>query len=273
MIRDASFLRRCCLSLAAPFLLLTLTPQAGLAFEPPPPGTSLCLSIGTAPFFADVTNGSAGNEIVVTNIREQVLADADADDFSVVRSEVNVQLLDRTGSQIWRSAPLILFSPDLATVISGGGFVPDTYFFPSITALSLNTIFFSGGFTCYGTAFAVEAGGQKYVATSTGFIAQTGDDEFTGADESRVNIWILNPDTGAVVHEHRLRPRAGRFLSTITLSGIGPIDGDADDELVVGWVEPRGNGSYKLRYETYNILTGVLEESFSVFSRDTRVFE
>lgn len=273
MTRDSTFFRRLWFSLATPLLLLASTPQAGLAYEPPPDGTNLCLSLGTAPFFADVTNAAAGTEIVVTNIRETVLADADADDLSVVRSEVNVQLLDRTGSQIWRSDPLIVFSPDLATVISGGGIVPDTYFFPSITALTFNTFFFSGGFTCYGTAFAVEAGGQKYVATTTGFIAQTGDDELTGVDESRVNVWILNAATGAVVHEHRLRPRAGRFLSTITLSGIGPIDGDADDELVVGWVEPRGNGAYKLRYETYNILTGALEENFDVFSRDTRVFE
>jgi hypothetical protein len=259
-------------ALVSAICLYALAPADALAFDPPPPGTNLCLSVGTNPFFADVT-GTAGSELVVTSIQETIQADADMDDLSVVRAAVSVQVLNRTGGEEWRSDKLILFSPDLATVLLGGGLFPDTYFFPGLTSNTFNTLLFSGGYTCYGTAFAVEANGSKYLAVAIGFIAQDGDDESTGVDESRVNVWILNGDDGSTVHVHELRPRGGRYLSAVTLSGIGPVDSDADDDLVAAWVVPLGDGGYKLRYETYNILTGVLEDKFDVFTKDTRVYE
>ena len=261
-----------CLTL---FMLLFGTSQTSLAFEPPAYGPSLCLGVGTNPFFADVSDANPGSELVLTNITEQILADTNQNDMSVVRAAVSVQILDRTGSQVWRSEPLVLFSPDQATVIPATPpFIPEaTYFFPGIISNTFNTFLFAGGQTCYGTAYAVQAGGQKYLAVAVGFMVQTGDDEATGVDETRVNVWILNRNTGAVVYEHRLRPRAGRFLSTIGLSSIAPVDADADDELVAAWVVPLGNSNYKLRYETYNILTGALEESFDAFTKDSRIFE
>ena len=250
-----------------------LVPSEALAFEPPAAGTNLCLSVGTNPFFADVTDAAAGSELVVTSIQETILADDNMNDLSVVRAAVTVQVLNRTGGEEWRSDKLILFSPDLATVVPGLGIVPDSYYFPGLTSNTFNTYLFSGGYTCYGTAFAVQANGNKYLAVAIGFLAQTGDDESTGVDESRVNVWILDATDGSIVYVHQLRPRAGRFLSTLGLSGIGPVDNNADDDLVAAWVVPLGDGGYKLRYETYNILTGTLEDKFDVFTKDTRVYE
>lgn len=254
-------------------LLLVLTPAKAVAFEPPPFGVGLCFGLGgTEPYFADVLDGVSGTEVIVTNINETVFADTDEDGFRSVRSTVIVRLRDRTGALRWSSPQLKLFSPDLATVLDGGGFFPDSYFLPGFVSDSFAANLFFGGVTCYNTAYAVEAAGQKYLAVVIGFFTQTGDDEATGVDESRANVWILNRNTGAVVHEHTVRKRGGRFLAGITLSGIGKVDGDADDELVVVWAQPFGNGSYKLYYETYNILTGALEENFTFFTSNVRKF-
>ena len=254
-------------------LLLALYPVTGVAFEFPPPGSGLCFSFGSTPYFADVITGVPGKELIVTDITETVLADTDSDGFSVVSTVATVKIFDRSGTVQWRSAKLKLNSPDLATVIPGGGFGPDTYFFPGIFSNSFATTFFLGGFTCYDTVFAVEAGGQKYIAVILGFLAQTGTDEASGVDKSRLNIWILNRDTGAIVHLHKLRPVASKFLSGVFLSGIGEVDGDTDDELVVARTIPRGGGEYKLVYQTYNILNGTLEDKFNLITKNRRVFK
>jgi hypothetical protein len=132
---------------------------------------------------------------------------------------------------------------------------------------------FLGGFTCYGTAYAVEASGNKYIAVVIGFFTQTGADEASGVDQSKADVWILNRQTGAIEFRHQLRRRSGRFLASVTIGGIGDVDSDADDELVAAWVQPFGDGEYKIFYETYNITNGSLEDSFSFFTSNKRVFD
>ena len=253
-------------------LLLMLSPLTALAFEFPPPGAGLCFSFGAGPYFADVIGGVPGTELIVTNIAEVVLADTDFDGLSAVKTTVTVVVYDRSGTEQWKSPPLKLTSPDLATVVSGGGFGPDTYFFPGLVSNSFATTFYIGGFSCYETVFAVEAGGKKYVAVVAGFLIQTGNDEASGRDMSRLNVWILDGDTGAIVHVHKIRPVARQFLSAVFLSGIGGVDGDSDDELIVVRAN-RGDGTYKLQYRTFNILNGAAEEKFTVTNKNTRVFK
>ena len=250
-------------------LLLALSPLTAVAFEFPPPGSGLCLSFGTTPYFANVIDAVPGTELIVTDIDETIRADSDSDGFSVVRLQMNVQVLDRSGTVQWRSEKLIISSPDLATVFPGG------YFFPGLFSNTFATTLYLGGFTCYDTVFAVEASGQKYIAVIGGFLTHSGGpDEASAVDESTLNVWILNRDTGAIVFRHKIRPRAKRFLSGVFLSGIGEVDGDTDDELVVAWAIPRPvAGVYKIVYETYNITNGTLEEKFNAFARNTRTFE
>ncbi len=253
-------------------LLLVLSSPTAIAFEFPAPGAGLCFSFGAGPYFADVLGGVPGTELIVTNISEVVFADNDLDGFSAVKTTVTVSVFDRSGTVQWKSPQLKLTSPDLATVISGGGFVPDTYYFPGLVSNTFATVLYFGGFTCYQTAFAVEAGGKKYVAVVAGFLIQTGADEASGVDKSKLNVWILDGDTGAIVHLHKIRPVANKFLSAVFLSGITGVDGDSDDELIVARAN-RGDGKYKLLYKTYNILNGALEDKFTVTNKNTRVFK
>jgi hypothetical protein len=239
-----------------------------VAFEFPTPGANLCFSYGSAPYFADVIGGIAGTELIATTVNETVAADTDQDGFSVVRSVQTVQVLDRSGNQQWKSVQLRLNSPDLATAF------PGFYILEGIGSSTPLYPVYAGGFTCYETIFAVEAAGSKYVAVVAGFLTQSGFDEATAVDESRVNVWILDAATGAIVHLHRIRARANRFLGGIFLSGIGGVDGDQDDELVIAWAFPRaGAGAYKIVYETYNILNGTLEDRFNTVVKNTLVFE
>lgn len=251
---------------------LALMPLTASALEPPLPGAGLCFGFGSNPFFANVIDNVSGEELIVTNITENVLADTDLDGFSAIRSTVTVRVRDRSGAAQWTSDPLRLFSPDVATVIDGGGFVPDSYLLPGLASNTFAAALFLGGATCYGTIYAVEASGNKYLAVVIGFLTQTGTDEATGVDESRANVWILNRDNGNVEHVHTIRKKGGRFLSAIAISGVGNVDGDTDDELVVAWAQPFGNGTYKMLYETYNVLTGTLEETFSFFTNNSRTF-
>jgi len=253
-------------------LLLVLSPLTAVAFEFPTPGTGLCFSFGAGPYFADVIGEVPGTELIVTNIGEVIFADTDSDGFSAVKTTATVRVFDRSGTVQWKSPDLKLTSPDLATVISGGGIVPDSYFFPGLASNTFATTFYLGGFTCYNTVFAVEAGGKKYVAVVAGFLIQTGVDEASGADKSKLNVLILDGDTGAIVHVHKIRPVKNKFLSAIFLSGIGGVDGDSDDELIVARAN-RGDGKYRLQYKTYNILNGAAEDQFTVFNKNTRVFK
>jgi len=252
--------------------ILALTPVTADAFEPPPPGVGLCFGFGANPYFADVIDGVAGAEVIVTNVGETVLPDDDVDNLNVVRSSVTVKVFSRTGALQWSSPLLRLFSPDLATVVSGGGFVPDSYFFSGLASNTFSATLFLGSGACYGTAYAVEASGQKYVATAVGFLTQAGTDEANPDDQSRVNVWILNRNTGAIVFEHKIRSKAGRILAGFLISGLGDVDSDNDDELVAVWVKALGNGVYQVFYETYNILNGTLEDKFSYFTSNVRTF-
>ncbi len=250
------------------FVILALSPPSAVAFEFPAPGTSVCFSYGSGPYFADVIGGIAGAELIITTVNETVSADTDQDGFSVVRSVQTVQVVDRSGNQQWKSEQLKLNSPDLANVFPGG------YFFQGFASTTPLYPAYAGGFSCYETIFAVEASGSKYIAVVAGFLAQSGFDEATGTDESRMNVWILDAETGATVHVHTIRARANRFFGGIFLSGIGGVDNDQDDELVVAWVFPRPNaGTYKIVYEIYNILNGNLEQRFNTAIKNTLVFE
>jgi hypothetical protein len=252
--------------------LLALSPVTADALEPPVPSAGICFGLGVTPYFADVIDGVAGTEVIVSNVGEAVLPDDDLDGFNSVRSSLTVKVFSRTGALQWSSPLLRLFSPDVATIFSGGGIVPDTYTLPGLASNTFASALFLGGQACYGTIYAVEASGQKYLAAAIGFLTQTGTDETTPDDQSRVNIWILNRATGAIEFEHRLRAKGGRILAGFLLSGLGDVDSDNDDELVAVWVKALGGGVYQVFYETYNILNGTLEDKFSYFTSNARTF-
>lgn len=253
-------------------LLAALSAPAS-ALELPPPGASLCFGFGASPYFADVIDAVPGTELIVMNVGELLLADNDMDDLRALRSSVTVRVLDRSGNIQWSSPLLRLFSKDSAIFLDGGGFVPDSFFFPGIGSDTYAATLFFGGAVCYGSVYAVEASGQKYLAVMIAYLTQSGEDESTAVDESLASVWILNRNTGAIVHQHNLRSKPGRFFAGATISGIGDVDGDSNDELVAAWAQPFGGGTYKMLYETYNVLNGTLEDRFTFFTKNARAFE
>lgn len=253
--------------IAAALTTASLVSEPAHAYEPPTPGVGACFGVGASPYFADVIPAIAGNELVVMTVVETVEADADTDGFRQVFGTARVKVVDRLGNVVWTSPPLRLRGPDTATVAA------DTYFMSGFGSETFAASLFIGGPTCYGSAFAIEAGGQDYLAVMIGFMSQTGADPDTGEDESKINIWILDPASGAIVFVHALRPRLNRYLMGISLTGAGLVDGDANDELVVAYARPTGNGNHTINVDTLNILTGALEDRFVTTMRNTRIFE
>ena len=237
------------------------------AFTPPAYSANGCYGFGAEPYFADVVASTPGNELVVMNVDETIKADTDMDGLSEVLAEVVVKVVDRAGTVLWTSSTLAIKSSDAANVLF------DQYILNALASDTFAATLFVGGLPCYGSAFAVDASGQQYLAVIAGFMTQSGNDIATGVDESKLNVWILDRDTGAVVYTHTIRPRADKYLMAISLTGVGPVDGDADDELVVSWAIPTDVGKYTILTETYNILTGAMEDRFQAFMRNTRTVE
>ena len=266
-MKETSIYRRAgALVVGVAIVSATLPVTTVRAFEFNQSGIGICLPLSTAPYFANVVDSVPGQELVVMNLDETIKLDGDIDGFSEIQAELRVKVVDRSGSVLWTSPVLPIRSPDTATALG------DQYFFSTVPDTSSANLVF-GGIPCYGSAFGVEAGGSKYMAVSAGFMTQTGIDLETGVDETKINVWILDRDTGAIVAQHNIRPRNDKYLIALSLDGIGLIDGDADDELALSWAIPTGDGRFTILTETYNILTGIMEDRFNAFMRNTRTVE
>ena len=248
----------------ASFLFLALSPITGVAAVPPPFGFNLCFGNGAAPYFADVDPASPGLEIVVLTVDETIKEDTDMDGFRVVRADVKVKVYSRTGSLLWTSQKYSLNSPDLATAFPGQGIFPDSYFMQGFfSSTSVSALYFSG--QCFGTMYGVEVGSDTYLVLILGYLAHSGDDEMSGADQSKVNIVVLNRMLEEV-HVHKIRPVANRYLGAVNLSGIGNVGTGASDSLLISRYKPTGVfGKYKAKIWRYNLLNGNQQSAGSEF--------
>jgi hypothetical protein len=122
------------------------------------------------------------------------------------------------------------------------------------------------------SAVVLESGGQRYLAVALGTSAATGT-TLAGSDLTKINIFILDIGTGAVLRTQQIRPRNNRFFYSLGTEYMD-YDGDGDDEIVevtLGY-QPVSSGKQRTTayVRVFDARFGTLEKSFSLWHFTTR---
>jgi hypothetical protein len=228
----------------------------GLVFVP------LCTGPVVGPLLANL-DGDADAEILVPNVVVTLQADLDSDGLAEVDQKVSVKALDQDGSELWFRQNLTTLSNDVAiaqpfleTVLVGTNFTAP----PRWAGL------FGLGIECISVGVA-EVAGERYVTVAVGISAAEGEPR-NGEDFTKINLWVLDAGTGAVIVKHQIRPRGSRFWSPLS-SGVFDPDGDGDEEFVS--VYAKGNSEETIEWKAFifDLLNAGKERDVIFFQRST----
>jgi len=210
---------------------------------------SLCLSMPNTPP-TPLHIADTGSPLVITmTMNTTVLAEME-DGQRKLRHQAIMTAKDGAGALVWRRT-FLLKSKGIATVIPGVPGYQFGKFFQNTNTVSPVLLFNS---ECMGLGVA-ESAGQKYVMFALGTQAANGTPAI-GEDDSLVNIWVLNKNTGQDVRVFRPRAQISRYFLPFT-SGVYDIDNDSSDELVLIFAKFVGTERYDFVIEVYNLKTGV----------------
>lgn len=218
----------------------------------------ICLGPAEGPVLANI-DGDAKLEILRPNITSTILQDVDTDNLAEADLEVSVKALEQNGNEKWNRKSLTIKTNDVAMAnpFFGAVLVGVTYQPPDqmLGLLGFNT-------ECLGLGVA-EVGNKKYVMVSLGIAAVEGMGT-TYEDFTKINVWILDAATGAVVHKHTIRPRTNRMWVDFS-SGVFDVDGDGDDELVSIYAKLTSEEQIEWKALVFNLLTGQKKSESVVF--------
>jgi hypothetical protein len=226
----------------------------GLTFIP------LCSGPVVGPALANLDGGDEA-ELLVPNLVTTLQQDADVDGLAEVDQKLSLKAFDQNGAQLWVRQNLTTISNDVAiaqpfldTVLIGTVFdVPDRM-------LGL----FTFGIECFNVGVA-QVGANRYVTVAVGISAAEGNPQ-TGQDLTKINVWVLNAATGAVVFKHTIRPRGSRFWSAVS-SGVFDPDGDGDDELVSVYAKLNNPETIEWKAFIFDLESGQKERDLIFFQR------
>jgi hypothetical protein len=267
-----TFLKRSASFFAIPSFALTIclagTSIAG-AVDLGPQGIGLCFG-GAQSGALFVSLDGSGNVGVIAPTRDVTIKlDEDVNTLSKAVIKLTIELLDNTGTRIWRRSGFTVTSNDM---VSGSPFADNVIPSTPLNILNLpptrHLRYYPFGFVCEGYGI-VESGGQRFLAVSSGVV---GPDESGNNDGTILKVWIVDLANGDTVRLHKILPQGGKFALAFE-SGIADIDNDGDDELVVirsGFLTPNGNQSrFRITVDSFNLLGGGLEQSFNTIVSDT----
>lgn len=220
----------------------------------------LCIGPVVGPVLANI-DGTDEAELLVPNSVTTLMPDDNTNGLASADQKLTIKAFNQNGTELWVRKNLTTVSNDVAvaqpfldTVLVGTLFeVPDRM-------LGL----FGIGIECLYVG-AAQVGNTRYVTVAIGISAAEGNLQ-TGQDLTKVNVWVLNAATGAVVFKHTIRPRGSRFWSAVS-SGIFDPDGDGDDELVSVYAKLNNPESIEWKAFIFDLENGQKERELIFFQR------